>query len=680
MKNKKINKIITFSIIGIILFISMLIFILNYTKDDSSFSILEKKWINDYKDKVVDVSLFNDVPIYGQNGKGIVFDILERFTKDYEVEFNKIPYFADTSTASNTQTSFKVLNNKDILTDKHILLYQDNYVIASVEMPVFETVSDIKDITIGVLSSDISDVNYYLADGQNISYLTFDTVDSLFEAIKLESVSYVAIPQNLYLNYILENDLNIIYHFDELSKKYVLEVNNNEHLLTIMQKYLKQFQKEYLNDSKNKAFIDLFFSSKNISDQEKASYNSNKYVYGFVKNMPYEAVNNNQFIGTLSNYIKEFSKLVDVDFRFVEYNSIEDLRNDIIGARVDFAFANYNMDNASIDVVKTVTPFSAKYVILSKKDLVVTTPRTLKDKEVVAINNSLIFDYLMSIGANAKGYDNINDLLTNIDNDSIIVVDYDTYNYYHDKKLSNYNLIYTGTLKNNYNFIVRKYSNNDTVAKLFSYYVSSVNYNTIRYNYNSSFDIKDPNILNKVLKYLFGILVIMTLIIILIITSIKKRKKVNTIKKEEKLKFIDMMTSLKNRNYLNYNINKWDENVIYPQTIIIIDLNNIKYINDNHGHEEGDNVIKKAASILIINQLENTDIIRTDGNEFLIYMVGYDEKQIISYTRKIHKELKELPYGFGAAIGYSMITDDIKTIDDAINEATIEMRDAKEKQ
>ena len=242
MKNKKINKIITFSIIGIILFISILIFILNYTKDDSSFSILEKKWINDYKDKVVDIALFNDVPIYGQNGKGIVFDILERFTKDYEVEFNKIPYFADASNVSSTQTSFKVLNNKDALTDKQILLYQDNYVIASAEMPVFETVSDIKDITIGVLSSDIGDVNYYLSDGQNISYLTFDTVDSLFEAIKLESVSYIVVPQNLYLNYILENDLNIIYHFDELSKKYVLEVNNNEHLLTIMQKYLKQFQ------------------------------------------------------------------------------------------------------------------------------------------------------------------------------------------------------------------------------------------------------------------------------------------------------------------------------------------------------------------------------------------------------------------------------------------------------
>lgn len=680
MKNKKTNKIITFSIIGIILFISVLIFVLNYTKDDSSFSILEKKWINDYKDKIVDISVFNDVPIYGQNGKGIVFDILEQFTKDYEVKFNKIPYFADGSSDSDTQISFKVLNNSDNLTDKQILLYQDNYVIASNKNQVFETVKDMKDITIGVLSSDLNYVNYYLSDGENISYLTFNNIESLIEAIELESISYIAIPQNLYLNYILESDINIIYHFDELSKKYVLEVKNNNHLLTIMQKYLKQFKKSHLEDSKSTAFIDLFFSSKNISDQEKASYNSNKYVYGFVKNMPYESVNNNQFVGNLSNYIKEFSKLVDVEFRFVEYNTIEDLRNDIISAKVDFAFANYNMDNVGIDVVETVSPFVSKYVILSKTDMTITTAKTLKNKEVVTISNSKIFDYLVSLGANVKGYDNINDLLTHIDNDSTIAIDYDTYNYFHNKKLNNYNLIYEDTLKNNYNFIIRKYSNNDTVAKLFSYYVSSVNYNNIKYNYNSSFDIKDPSVLNKILKYLFIVLVIMALIIIVLITGIKKRKKENTIKKEEKLKFIDMMTSLKNRNYLNYNINKWDENVIYPQSIIIIDLNNIKYINDNHGHEEGDNVIKKAASILIINQLENTDIIRTDGNEFLIYMVGYDEKQIISYTRKIYKELKELPYGFGAAIGYSMITDDIKTIDDAINEATIEMRDAKEKQ
>ena len=58
-------------------------------------------------------------------------------------------------------------------------------------------------------------------------------------------------------------------------------------------------------------------------------------------------------------------------------------------------------------------------------------------------------------------------------------------------------------------------------------------------------------------------------------------------------------------------------------------------------------------------------------------MVGYSEKDVVNYTRKIYKELKELPYGYGAAIGYSMIMDDVKTVDDAINEAILDMKNNK---
>ena len=157
-----------------------------------------------------------------------------------------------------------------------------------------------------------------------------------------------------------------------------------------------------------------------------------------------------------------------------------------------------------------------------------------------------------------------------------------------------------------------------------------------------------------------------------------KKRKINNMKKEDKLKYVDMLTSLKNRNYLNENIELWDASEVYPQSIIIVDLNNIAYINDNYGHQEGDEVIKQAANILINNQMPNSDIIRTNGNEFLIYLVEYDEKQVASYIKKLTKEFKELAHGFGAAIGYSMITDGIKTIDDAVNEATLDMRNNKE--
>ena len=45
---------------------------------------------------------------------------------------------------------------------------------------------------------------------------------------------------------------------------------------------------------------------------------------------------------------------------------------------------------------------------------------------------------------------------------------------------------------------------------------------------------------------------------------------------------------------------------------------------------------------------------------------------------KNYQKKKNLPHEFGAAVGYSMITDEIKTLDDAINEATLEMITNKE--
>ena len=166
--------------------------------------------------------------------------------------------------------------------------------------------------------------------------------------------------------------------------------------------------------------------------------------------------------------------------------------------------------------------------------------------------------------------------------------------------------------------------------------------------------------------------------VIALIIKLKPKKQKLSVSKEDKLKYIDMLTSLKNRNYLNDSIEKWDNSEIYPQAIVIIDLNNIAYINDNYGHEEGDNIIKDAASILFRLQIENTELIRTNGNEFLIYMIEYEEKQVVAYIRKLNKELKELKHGFGAAIGYSMINDELKTVDDAINEATLDMKNNKE--
>ena len=183
--------------------------------------------------------------------------------------------------------------------------------------------------------------------------------------------------------------------------------------------------------------------------------------------------------------------------------------------------------------------------------------------------------------------------------------------------------------------------------------------------------------MKNVIKVL--ILIIVLVIGVYLFGKSKKRIVLNTkVKNNEKIRYVDMLTSLKNRNYYNDRLEIWNQNTVYPQCVIVLDLNNIKYLNDTFGHEEGDKQIKATANILFKTQLENTEIIRTDGNEFLIYMVEYDEKQAVSYIRKLNREFKNLSHGFGAAIGYSIISDAIKTIDDAINEATLDMRTNKE--
>ena len=59
-------------------------------------------------------------------------------------------------------------------------------------------------------------------------------------------------------------------------------------------------------------------------------------------------------------------------------------------------------------------------------------------------------------------------------------------------------------------------------------------------------------------------------------------------------------------------------------------------------------------------------------------MVGYDERNITSYIRRLYKEFQNMPYEYNATIGYSMITDDLKSIEDAINEAVDDMKNKKQ--
>ena len=57
----------------------------------------------------------------------------------------------------------------------------------------------------------------------------------------------------------------------------------------------------------------------------------------------------------------------------------------------------------------------------------------------------------------------------------------------------------------------------------------------------------------------------------------------------------------------------------------------------------------------------------------------YKDEEYMLYISDIldNNEFKKLPYDYGAAIGYSMVLNDAKTLEDAINESVDDMKNKK---
>lgn len=669
-KNKKIT--IGFIIAGSIIFITAAIFlIMNFSYDEYSFTLVEKRWIENNKNKLIDIEVLNDTPILGEYGQGVFFEFLDYIVEDSGLQFNLIPVKISDEISSDTLSLF-VDNNSD----SDYILYIDRYVLVSKNKNQYDHIDEISGLTIGVLSSDKSSINYYIGNN-DIEYETYSSNEELLEAYNLGEIDNVILSLVNNYEFVLDSDNFINFNMYDISTNYVFNINtSNESLNDIMIKYYYKFMDNYFLSIYNEYYNDLYYQVNNINSSDLSKLTSKIYSVGIIIQEPYISFNNDNYSGLIVNYLSDYSDITKAEFEYIIYNSYEELLES--KSQLDIIFNYFNNDDFGNDFYSILSNHKEEYVILAKSnvDFYATTIKSLKSLDVFVLNNSILKEYVqLAVGTNIIGYNNIEELKKNITDDDIIVIDKQVYNYYSSSIFEDYIIKYQSEIDLDYNFIVNDNSENKLFINSFEKYISLTNYDKIiyeKYDFGTDF-----NIITLVQLILVGILGIITIIFV-IQFYIKKNKERIVKKKDDKLKYIDILTSLKNRNYLNNNIDIWDKNNVYPQAVVMLDLNKIKYVNDNFGISEGDNIIKKCANILIKNQLQNTDIIRTDGNEFMIYMVGYAEAQVIAYCRKLYKEMKDLPHAYGASVGHSMILDNIKTIDDATNEAMIIVRDNKE--
>jgi diguanylate cyclase (GGDEF)-like protein len=661
---KTIRRIIIIAIIVIAIVIGSVV-LFRILNDKNKLTVEERNWINNSTQSVLNVRVLNDAPIFGLNGSGVFYSFINDFAKEYGLSINPITY---TSSEPVSGISFARKNNID---NNDVVMYTDHFVLIGKTQQKINGMASLNGQTIGVINSDVALLNNYLDSG--VTLTPYETKEALFTSFSADEITYALVPLDYSLNTILANNYEIIYHFSDIKYYYSIVLDNST-FSGVIKKYFNKWQnfEQYYNESEFAIFQDYL----SIKDSEVESIKREVLKYGFVNTSPYEVIKGGTFGGINAVVLKKFSDFSKAEFSFIKYKSFDKFTNAINNNEIDLYFNRYNVDNSW---ATTTNVLSINYDIIARRsnNITISSLKSLKDQTLYVEANSLLFKYASTIpGVKLLTYNSEKELLKLNKKDVLILVDSNIYDCYANTKLSNYISRFSGTLDSTYNY---KINNNAVLTKLLNKYISTLDKKVIiteglENHYNT---MKTGIILSTIAKYLLYLIVFVGL---LLLVAIKKTRKVyiaRKIKRDDKLKFIDQLTSLKNRNYLNECLPNWNNNIVYPQTIIAMDLNNLQDINDLNGYSEGDKQIKACANILIRTQLDNSEIMRTDGNEFVIYLVGYSQKQITNYIHKLNKEMGHLPYNNGAEFGYSVINDDIKTIEDALNEAVEAMKNAK---
>ena len=152
--------------------------------------------------------------------------------------------------------------------------------------------------------------------------------------------------------------------------------------------------------------------------------------------------------------------------------------------------------------------------------------------------------------------------------------------------------------------------------------------------------------------------------------------------------FVDALTSVRNKGGFNEYINSLQERIDNREqvefAVIIFDSNDLKLINDQHGHDKGD-LYLQTASQLICRVYKHSPVFRIGGDEFAVILMNEDylnremlKEQFIQSAKEISastdNEWERVSMSMGMA-EYDPKNDD--SIDDVVQHADKNMYEYK---
>lgn len=122
--------------------------------------------------------------------------------------------------------------------------------------------------------------------------------------------------------------------------------------------------------------------------------------------------------------------------------------------------------------------------------------------------------------------------------------------------------------------------------------------------------------------------------------DITERKKL-----EEQLRYQsnrDTMTGMYNRNFFEVELTRFEQSREYPISIIMADIDGLKYTNDTEGHAAGDDLLRQGA-FLLSSVMRTGDIVaRIGGDEFAALLPQTDYETVMTIVERIRNKIEEI--------------------------------------
>ena len=103
----------------------------------------------------------------------------------------------------------------------------------------------------------------------------------------------------------------------------------------------------------------------------------------------------------------------------------------------------------------------------------------------------------------------------------------------------------------------------------------------------------------------------------------------------------DDLTGLFNRKYANTAIAQLSADATQKHSVMFLDLNGFKEVNDRFGHAAGDTVLKRIARRLLDNVSASATVARWGGDEFVVILPGADTQAATTLADVLHKNVFE---------------------------------------